>query len=228
MACSRVFGERPENLGLARYLVAVSDLIPPPSGLPAASLPGASDASAGVSSGAEAGPLWEAGQLCAVLSVVQHESAALLLEEAWVDGFQRHCARVLVAGVNNGFVRIGAWTELLARLGRTGRACPHLAAAICWALAHPSRPFGSGTNLRVVCGLWVVLVRSCPGWTGGRGASAASSALRALKLTPDGCDPSTIAKMLDPKVLEQCAVAGRELGMDMMRVEEWPVILQGL
>ena len=220
MASSRIFGERPEDLAAVRYLAAVLELIP--------MIPDASAASGEPPAVGPLGPLCEVGQLCAILSAVQHEQARILVEEAWVKSFQRHCASVLVAGVQNGFIRVRMWLELAARLGRTSLACPHVAVAICWALTHYSRPFGPGADLRAACALWLVLAKACPAWVVGAAGSSALMDPNMLIHDDGGCEPSTLAKMLDPKALERCVSLGRDLGLDMAHADEWPGILQSL
>lgn len=66
----------------------------------------------------------------------------------WQQAMQAHLARLLVAGVSNGFIRQQQWLGALARVAAWRVECPQLAAALAWATVHDTQLFGRGEGLR--------------------------------------------------------------------------------
>lgn len=75
----------------------------------------------------------------------------------WQQAMQAHLARLLVAGVSNGFIRQQQWLGALARVAAWRVECPQLAAALAWATVHDTQLFGRGEGLREALRHWLPL-----------------------------------------------------------------------
>ena len=163
-------------------------------------------------------------------------------DEGWWSVFQQHCAEVLIAGVTNGFIRRDKWVELVGAMGREGTAaCPHLSAAMAWALAHETAPFGAAAHLSAVdrsfsattlggdedivaaCRAWVLLTGK--GENGGR----TPSSFGCLKADNASVGGSTIdlpgIGCIDALTVELCLKTADSMGLMMASPWEWGAVL---
>jgi hypothetical protein len=213
----RSLGVQPEALEVERYASMVSELL--------ADLDRPRLGGADVAAAAAAAAVVDLDDIDALLgiaaSVVQEEggvpepssssspAAVIHLDSVGLERFQRHCARLLSAGVRLGFIRQRVWSQVLDLLARAGAPCPQLCGAVALALTHGSAPFGEGAGFQSTAAMFCRLLR-CSGLGGGGGAPVGGGGQFSLPAVSCSVDVLALSKCLDASGSDGSAAAVQE------------------